>query len=245
MTAHIWLGALAFPLLLLHGRFHFALSRSTLAAALMWLLAAVILSGFWGLFVQNILPRIMLEQVPAETIHSQIGHILELYADEADQLVRLTCGRPAGTIAPAAGGGPASDEPLPFLAVATMRKVGRIQGKVVQAGVEAAWVPGSEPLLEFHHRQVEPYLRAESGRGLPLSSTARAAALFQEIKTQLRPEAHATVDRIAALCDQRRQFDLQTRLHRWLHIWLGIHVPLSVALLLLMAVHAFLAFKYL
>jgi hypothetical protein len=77
-----------------------------------------------------------------------------------------------------------------------------------------------------------------------LSSATRATALFAELKAQLRPEAHATVDRIAALCDQRRQFDLQTRLHRWLHVWLSVHVPLSVALFALMIVHALVAIKY-
>ena len=53
------------------------------------------------------------------------------------------------------------------------------------------------------------------------------------------------VDRLADLCDQRRQFDLQARLHFWLHSWLGAHVALSVALTLLMFVHAVLALKYL
>jgi hypothetical protein len=244
MMAHLWLGALAFPLLLLHGRFHFALGSSTLAALLMWLLAAVIVSGLWGLVVQNIIPRLMLEQVPAETIYSQIGHILMQYGDEADQLVWLTCGRPAHAGA-ANSGTPDADEPRSYLVEGTLRKVGRVQGKVVQAGVEAAWVPGSEPLLAFHRGQVDPYLRAESGRGLPLSSRARAASLFHELKTQLRPEAHPIVEKIAALCDQRRQFDLQIRMHRWLHIWLGVHVPLSAALFGLMMAHVFMAFKYL
>ena len=34
MMAHIWLGLLTFPLLMLHGRFHFMLGTSTLAAVL-------------------------------------------------------------------------------------------------------------------------------------------------------------------------------------------------------------------
>ena len=243
MMAHIWLGLLTLPLLLLHGRFHFGLGTSTLSAVLMWLLAGVIVSGVWGLFVQNMLPRIMLEQLPAETIHSQIKHILDQYGDEAAQLARSTCGRPADGAATAAG--EADEEKAPsYLVVGTVRKVGRVQGKVVQAGVEAVWVPESDALRAFHLRHVDPYLRADSGRKSSLSSMARAAELFQELKTHLRPEAHAVVDRLATLCDQRRQFDLQMRLHRWLHLWLSVHVPLSVALLGLMAAHVFLAFKF-
>lgn len=111
--------------------------------------------------------------------------------------------------------------------------------------MEVEWVADSEALLEFHRHHVQPYLRAESGRGLPLSSEIKAAELFNDLKTQLPPQAHLTVDRLAALCDQRRQFDLEKRLHRWLHVWLSVHVPLSAALVGLMAAHVFLAFKYL
>jgi hypothetical protein len=35
MTAHLWLGLLTVPLLVLHGDFHFNLATSTLAAVLM------------------------------------------------------------------------------------------------------------------------------------------------------------------------------------------------------------------
>ncbi len=243
MMAHLWLGMLTFPLLMLHGRFHFALGTSTLAAVLMWVLAGVTVSGFWGLGVQNIVPRVMLGQLPAETIHEQIDHILEKYADEVARLVYRTCGSPddESVLQP---GSPDRELPPSFLVVGAVRKVGPVQGKVVQAGVEAVWVPGTEALLAFHRRHVDPYLRAESGRDSPLKSPPRAAELFRELETQLPPDAHPIVDRIAAVCDQRRQFDLQRRLHRWLHFWLIVHVPLSAALFGLMFAHVFLALKY-
>ena len=244
MIAHIWLGLLAFPILMFHGGFHFSLATSTLAAALMWLLVAVTLSGCWGLLVQNVLPRVMLEQVPAETIYSQIDHILEQFGHEADELVRLTCGSQAdGKLTPP--GEPHDELPGSFQVVGTLQTVGRIQGKVVRTGIETAWVADSEPLLVFHRQYVVPYLRATSGRGLPLGSASRAAELFGELATKLRPEAQRAVQQIAALCDQRRQFDLQRRLHRWLHVWLSVHIPLAAALTVLMAAHVFLAIKYL
>jgi hypothetical protein len=241
MTAHLWLGLLTLPLLLLHGSFHFNLASSTLAAVLMWLLVLVVLSGAFGLVLQNILPRLMLERVPAETIVSQIGHILDQYRDEAQRLVSVTCGRApddTGGAGARAGAAPA------FLAVGTVRQAGRVQGKVVEVGVEVGYVPDSGPLLAFYREQVGPYLRARSGTSLALGSPARAAALFSTLKTAVPPEAHPVVDRLADLCDQRRQFDLQARLHGWLHTWLAVHVALSVALLVLMIVHIFLALKY-
>ena len=53
------------------------------------------------------------------------------------------------------------------------------------------------------------------------------------------------LERLADFCDQRRQFDLQARLHFWLHSWLAVHVAMSIGLILLMFVHAVLALKYL
>src|SRR5262245_13312614 len=44
MTAHIWLGLLTVPLLLMHGGFNFNLSSATLATLLMWLLVLVVVS---------------------------------------------------------------------------------------------------------------------------------------------------------------------------------------------------------
>jgi hypothetical protein len=245
MTAHIWLGLLTLPLLLLHGGFHFNLSTSTLAAVLMWLLVLVVGSGVLGVVLQNIVPNLMLEHVPAETIYSQIEHILEQYHAEALRLVELTCGqsdRPGGDrMTPGEGGAAAGS----YVAVGSVRQVGRLQGKVVQVGVETGWIAGSEALLSFHRDQIEPYLSARSGTRLPLGSAAQSSALFQALKTRLPPAAHPVVDRLADLCDQRRQFDLQARMHFWLHSWLGAHVAMSVALTFLMLVHAVLAMKYL
>jgi hypothetical protein len=41
-----------------------------------------------------------------------------------------------------------------------------------------------------------------------------------------------------------RQFDRQERLHRWLHGWLLVHLPLSIVLIVLMLVHIYTALKY-
>jgi hypothetical protein len=247
MKAHLWLGLLCLPLLLFHGGFHFHPATSTLAAVLMWLLVIVVASGIFGLTIQNVVPRIMLERLPAETIHSQIARVLGQYRDEAERLVDATCGTTlVGSVSDPGGGGPpdrAGPSP-PFLAVESVRQVGRVQGKVVEVGIEAGYVPGSEPLLAFFRDQVDPYLRARRGTSLPLGTPGRSAALFRSLKTSLRPEAHPVVDHLADLCDRRRQFDLQERLYGWLYTWLVIHVALSTALFVLMFVHIYLALRY-
>ena len=241
MVAHIWLGLLTLPLLLLHGGFHFNPTTSPLAAVLMWLLVLVVGSGVFGLAVQNVVPRLMLERLPAETIVSQIGHILAKYRDEAERMVRATCGDAAAD----GLGGATGDSPRAVTIEAVKQvEVGRVQGKIVQATLEVGYVPDSEPLLAFYRERIEPYLRAERGTRLPLASARQSSTLFQSLKGRLRPEARAVVDRLADLCDQRRQFDLQSRLHGWLFIWLAVHLALSVALFVLMIAHIFLAMKY-
>ena len=231
MMAHLWLGLLTLPLLLLHGGFHFNVATSTLAAVLMWLLVMVVGSGVFGLVVQNVVPRLMLERVPAETIYSQIDHVLGQYRAEAERLVDVTCGRSAvGASGDQRRPGELADDSPSFSVAGSVRQVGRVQGKVVEVGIEARFVPESGALLAFFGDQVEPYLSAKSGTGLPLGSPRRAQVMFGALKTVLRPDAHPVLDRLADLCDQRRQFDLQTRLHGWLFTWLGLHVALSVAL---------------
>jgi hypothetical protein len=240
MMAHLWLGALVLPLLLLHGSFHFALERSTLASLLMWLLMFVFLSGLFGAVLQHVLPRVMLDQVPAETIYSQIDHVLGIYHREAEQLVLATC----GPLEAAGGPGPAGGDPATFMVGETVRSVGPIQGRVVETARPVAWVPGSEALRVFYDKYVEPFLRAESGRSLPLGLPAKAAAHFHELRSRLRREVHPVVQRLEELCNQRRQFDTQRRLHRWLHTWMAIHLLLSAALLVLMAAHVYLSLRY-
>jgi hypothetical protein len=240
MTAHLWLGALVLPLLLLHGSFHFAIERSTLASVLMWLLVLVFLSGLLGGALQHMLPRVMLDQVPAETIYSQINHVLEIYHGEAEQLVLATCG--------AVGTGDSASrtrvEPAPFLVAETVVSVGPIQGRVVETAEPVALAAGAEALRVFHDKYVGPYLRAKSGRSLPLGLPARAAAHFHELRSRLPKDVHPVVQRLEELCNQRRQFDSQRRLHHWLHAWMAIHLLFSAALLVLMLAHVYLSLSY-
>ena len=46
------------------------------------------------------------------------------------------------------------------------------------------------------------------------------------------------------LCESRRQLGEQERIHRWLHNWLYVHLPLSLALVILMFVHVWVALKF-
>jgi hypothetical protein len=120
-----------------------------------------------------------------------------------------------------------------------------VQGKFLRTGAPARGVHGAEPLFAFFEEEVAPYLGAEVGRGLPLASPSHAEAVFRNVRARLDPEARGVVDVLEDLCSQRRQFDHQARLHAWLHGWLCVHVPLSVAMFVLMLAHIYLALRYL
>jgi hypothetical protein len=89
MRAHIWLGLLTVPLIVLHSWRELG---GTLTTVLVLLFAIVIASGIWGLVVQQFLPRAMLAHVPAETIYSQIAVVVEGFRQESRLLVRGICG---------------------------------------------------------------------------------------------------------------------------------------------------------
>jgi hypothetical protein len=46
------------------------------------------------------------------------------------------------------------------------------------------------------------------------------------------------------ICDEARQLVRQEQLHHLLHGWLLVHIPISLALILLGAVHAVMALRY-
>jgi len=89
MKAHIWLGLLTVPLVVLHSGGRIGGPLTTL---FLLVYGVVIASGIWGLAVQNVLPRLLLEAAPAETVHSQIDRVGRQYAAEARRLVLLACG---------------------------------------------------------------------------------------------------------------------------------------------------------
>jgi hypothetical protein len=87
MRGHLWLGLLSFPLILFHSGFAW---RGPLTGILMLLFFIVIVSGILGAALQHYLPRVMLAQVPMETIYEEIPHVREQLWEEADKIVENT-----------------------------------------------------------------------------------------------------------------------------------------------------------
>jgi hypothetical protein len=83
LRAHIWLTILTIPLVVLHSGFRLGGPMTTF---LMVLYTIVMVSGFYGLFLQHIVPRLMKERLPAETVFEQIPHIRSQLAVAAEKM---------------------------------------------------------------------------------------------------------------------------------------------------------------
>ena len=83
LRAHIWLTILTIPLVVLHSGFRFGGPMTTV---LMVLYTIVMVSGFYGLFLQHVMPRLMKERLPAETVFEQIPHIRSQLAVAAEKM---------------------------------------------------------------------------------------------------------------------------------------------------------------
>ena len=251
MRGHLWLGLLSLPIILFHGGFHFG---GTLTQVLMWLLIMTVASGAYGAALQHWIPQSMTKDVPLETIYDEIGHVRSLLAAEADKTVEALCGnflsknKSATRGQAQRAGGFTALRPIAASA-APLRT-----SAAVSAGASAAVAPAaeilllseneSEPLRSFYVLEVQPFLERPRERGLRLSDAARAASAFTALKTLLPAVAHGTLSDLEDICDEARQLKQQERLHHWLHGWLLLHIPLSLALILLGAVHAVMALRW-
>ena len=249
MRGHVWLGFLALPFILFHGGFHFG---GTLTRVLMWLLIITVLSGVFGAALQHYIPRVMTSDVPLETIYDEIGRVRTLLREEADRAMETVCGnlglaKSSGEEGLRAGGFTA----LRGLAASavplrTSAAVSAGASAVVAAAPEIILLSEEEsaPLRRFYLNEMHPFLERPKLRGQRLNEMAKASSAFAGLRTLLPAAAHASLGDLEDICDEARQLTRQERLHHWLHGWLLLHIPLSLALIFLGAVHAVMALRY-
>jgi hypothetical protein len=252
MRGHLWLGLLSLPIIAFHGGFRFG---GTMTQILMWLLIITVGSGVFGAVLQNYVPRLMTTNVPLETIYDEIGNVRKLLRREADHAVESVCG-PMGLAKDAAddiqraGGFTAMrDTPAASSLRSPMAPVmvsSAASGTAVAAAAEIILLSDEEsaPLRRFYATQVRPFLEQPRGRRLALANADKAQLAFSAVRTLLPAPAHDALDDLQDICDEARQLQKQERLHHWMHGWLLVHIPLSLALILLGAVHAVMALRY-
>jgi hypothetical protein len=215
MRGHLWLGLLSLPLILFHSGFRYG---HGLTALLMTLLIVVVASGVFGAALQHYLPSVITREVTMETIYEEMDHVRAQLREEAEQLV-AGAAKETAVVAAAAGS----------------------SGSTAATAVSE---DAAAPLRSFFERQMAPFLANPGARGGALADAARAHNAFSQLRMLVPPALHETIEDLENICEEHRQLSRQAQLHLWLHGWLLLHIPLSLALLLLGAVHAVMALRY-
>jgi hypothetical protein len=249
MRGHLWLGFLALPMILFHGGFHFG---GTLTRVLMWLLIITVFSGVFGAALQHYIPRVMTSDAPLETIYDEIGNVRSLLREEADRTFESLCGSlglsksSSGEVQRAGGFTALRTIAASAVPLRTSAAVSAGASSAVAAAPEIILLSEEErtPLRRFYVDEMRPFLERPKQRGQRLADTDKARAVFSGLRTLLAPPAHVTLADLEDICDEARQLARQERLHHWLHGWLLLHIPLSLALILLGAIHAVMALRY-
>jgi hypothetical protein len=215
MRGHLWLGLLSLPLILFHSGFRYG---HGLTAWLMTLLIVVVVSGLFGAALQHYMPRVMTREVTMETIYEEIAHVRAQLLEEAEELIKEATG---GNKKAAAEG-----------------------GEVDSAAPTVVVMDEAAPLRNFFEQELKPFLEKPGRRGSALGDAAQASSAFAQLRTLVPASLHATIEDLEGICEEERQLTLQSHLHVWLHGWLLLHIPLSLALILLGAIHAVIALPY-
>jgi hypothetical protein len=233
MKGHLWLGLLSYGLVLYHSGFQLG---GPLTLIIMVLFTAVVISGVYGVVLQQYIPQIMLARLPLETVYEQIDSVVRQLRDEADALVAAAAGplpeTPAEAPGERRGGG--------GLRRGAALVVPLLRPRAATTGT----LPETAGMKEIYLGEIRPFLAPEKEPDSRLATPADAAALFRHLRTVVPPTFHETLQELEAICEERRQLAEQKRLHHWLHGWLLVHVPLSMALLALAVVHAVIAVRY-
>ncbi len=219
MRGHLWLGLLSLPIVVFHSGFRYG---HGLTAMLMTLLIIVVASGLFGAALQHYMPRMITREVTMETIYEEIGHVRAQLLEEADELIKKTAVAPEKPAEQSAAAGPAENAAIAAVAV----------------------VDVAAPLRSFYDNELKPFLEKPTARGSALGDAARASSAFVQLRTLVPAALHTTIDDLENICEEERQLTLQGRLHVWLHGWLLLHIPLSLALILLGVMHAAMALRY-
>jgi hypothetical protein len=237
LQGHVYLSIVSYPLILYHAGFHWG---GLLTSVLMWAFTICYFSGVVVLIVQQIIPRLLLEEVPLETIYEQIDQVARKNLEAADEMIESQV-LEAVTVPQGADG--------PFQSVG-----------------EPAANPGTPAELKrFYDRQVRPFLAfglADGSKGqaaaVVAAWTSSAAHLllakprptaptvqeFTACRSTLPQHLHEVLETLEGYVEERRQFALQRRMQHMLHGWLLLHVPASWVMMVLIPLHGVMAVRF-
>jgi hypothetical protein len=234
LIGHIIFGILSLILIAQHTGYRWGGTLTTWLSAFFYL---VILSGFWGLWMQQIRPRQIRDEIEEESIASQVDYVMGQRIPEAERLFQDLTGL--------------SWQHYYWKTEPDMVTAGAHQGDHHHHHEEFEGQPIEAPIREraarelysFFQGQIVPYMLDGRNSRSVLRSGDQSARMFLRLRSNLPSPVHTQIDQLELLCNYRRNLDRQESLNWWLHSWLYFHLSLSVAMFALMLVHIFVAFK--
>ena len=85
MKGHIWFTVISIPLVVFHSGFYWG---SPMTQLLMWTYWIVMISGFVGLGIQHVLPRMMFQRLKQEVVFEQIPYLREQFVAGAEEILK-------------------------------------------------------------------------------------------------------------------------------------------------------------
>lgn len=217
VSAHVYLGLALVAVATLHGAFQFGVNVHTLAYVLM---IGVILSGLYGLYAYMRFPSLMVENRANQSFDERLEELDRLDKTGIETAARcdedVNAAVNSAIERTAVGGGFFDQLWNRDRSRVALPDTGKQQGKtVLQANRD--------------QQAVVDYLV----RKIPDTSKRGEAERLRELLYVLGRRAEV-------LRRLRRELNLQLRLK----LWLGFHIPLTVALLVALAAHVFSVFFY-
>lgn len=217
LKAHIWLTTLTIPLVLFHCGFRTGGPHTT---TLFWLYVVVMISGYWGIALQQFMPRLMKETLPNEAVYEQIPNVRAKIYEEA-LILR----------------GQLSREMSARKAVMHHEQGG--------AAVHAVADPSRKVLADFLDTEELPFLRSKNARKTRLADQRVSFEAFRMLKLNVTDAFRPKVDDMESWADEHRLMARQSRMQLILHGWLIVHVPISFILIVWTFWHAYITWAYL
>ena len=232
LRGHLWLALLSLLLALYHGGFRLG---GILSTAVTLLLILCVVSGVLGAFLQHILPGEISARAAAESAGDPV-RVIALARRQAYQTIWTVCGGFPEAAADAA-------------AAAERDAIGELLGEPPRPPEPAlrpksGALAGGQELARFYSGVMLPFFWKSRALRSPLANAADAALAFDACAAGVAEALHPTVEELSELCERVRQARRQIRMQSWLHGWLLAHVPLAMALLVLLLVHAVTALRY-
>ena len=103
----------------------------------------------------------------------------------------------------------------------------------------------SEHLKKFYETRLRPFLdaRMRSRRFPEFQSEQSTSRMFNQLRAELPGELHGVLLELEEYATERRQFRTLSRIHKSMHTWLILHIPISMALFVLVIVHIIVALR--